>query len=438
VPTLMITSEHLTFVEGQAATDTVATFTDTNPGPVPDYSAVISWGDGSPTTTGTITESGQTFSVTGTHTYTEVTGPSASLPVTVQIQKNRPGNDQFESGTANSTATVLAEGNPLTGTGVAVCAAEGVPLQGVVVATFTDSEPRPLQAYSATINWGDGTAPTAGTVQTAAGIDHFEVLGSHTYAFEGSYSLTITVTAPRANPLARGDGAKPLVNQEGFDSITIHSTAMVGGFISQLYQDVLGRQADAAGLAFWDQQLHSGLSRQAIAAAFWGSAEHRGIEVDQFYQDFLGRAADAAGRAGWVNALLSGVSEGQVAIDFLTSAEYTASHPDTDSYVQGLYQDILNRSASPSELAYWAQIINSGDRSRAAVAFYFLTSEEAYVDAIEGYYRVFLRRSGDAQGVQGWLQLIESGTASPTLVAAGFLGSQEYLDLAQTLACQGQ
>jgi hypothetical protein len=416
-----------TATQGQPFNGAVASFTDTNTvTAATDFSATIDWGDGA-TSSGTVSGGNGNFTVNGSHVYANV----GTYPVAVNVQDDAPGT---ATTAAQSTATVV-QGHVLTGTGVAVCAAEGVPLQGAVVATFTDTNPQPPEAYSATINWEDGAAPAPGTIQAAGG--HFQVLGSHTYGSEGSYTILVTVTFNGVPSPAPGEVIH--LSTTGNNSITIQSTATAGGFVTQLYRDVLGRLPDSPGLAFWVQMLHSGrVSRETVAAAFWDSSEHRGVEVDQFYQDFLHRGADPAGRAGWVSALLNGADEGQVAIDFLTSAEYTASHADTGSYVAGLYQDILKRGASASELAYWGQIINSGDRSRAAVAFYFLTSEEAYVDAIEDYYRVFLRRTGDAQGVQMWLQMIESGTASPTLVAAGFLGSPEYLDLALALACQGQ
>ena len=48
----------------------VAMFTDADPhGMVSDYSAIINWGDGSPITAGTISQSGSAFVVNGTHTY---------------------------------------------------------------------------------------------------------------------------------------------------------------------------------------------------------------------------------------------------------------------------------------------------------------------------------------------------------------------------------
>src|SRR5207302_5106257 len=149
-----------------------------------------------------------------------------------------------------------------------------------------------------------------------------------------------------------------------------------------LYREVLQRAPDAPGLNGWVHALNSGVARDVIAEAFWESPEHRGLEVDQFYATFLHRAADGPGRAGWVTAILSGVSENEVAIDFLTSPEYTAAHADANSFVAGLYTGIFQRAGDAAGQAYWTSVVQSGLRSRAAVAYYFLTSTEAYLQAI--------------------------------------------------------
>ena len=63
------------------------------------------------------------------------------------------------------------------------------------VATFTssDSPAQPGSAYSATISWGDGSWPTAGSI--AGPVDGvFSVTASHTYANSGTYTMTVTVT----------------------------------------------------------------------------------------------------------------------------------------------------------------------------------------------------------------------------------------------------
>jgi hypothetical protein len=203
-------------------------------------------------------------------------------------------------------------------------------------------------------------------------------------------------------------------------------------FVGQLYLDVLERGPDVPGLNGWVAALDSGaLSRSEVAASFWASPEHRELEVDEFYQIILGRPADPAGRTFWVNALLSGLGEGQVVIAFLTSPEYTLSHPTNVSYVQGLYQVVLERAPDAPGLSFWTQILTNGARTRADVAFYFLSSDEGYDLAISQSYNAFLHRNPDPVGQQFFFTAFATGTLTPTSFAAAILGSNEYFALSQ-------
>jgi len=76
-------------------------------------------------------------------------------------------------------------------TPAAVAATEGAPFSGPV-ATFTDTDAtQPASNFTASIDWGDGTA-SAGTVAGASG--SFTVSATHTWADEGSFAVTTTVT----------------------------------------------------------------------------------------------------------------------------------------------------------------------------------------------------------------------------------------------------
>jgi hypothetical protein len=60
------------------------------------------------------------------------------------------------------------------------------------VATFEDDDPAATPAdFTATIDWGDGSSPTAGTIGSSSGA--FVVIGQHTYADEGSFTATVTI-----------------------------------------------------------------------------------------------------------------------------------------------------------------------------------------------------------------------------------------------------
>lgn len=70
---------------------------------------------------------------------------------------------------------------------------EGLPLNNIVIATFKDlSGNNP--PYSATIDWGDSTGTSIGTVTALGGGVYSVTAGPHTYAEEGSYLANIAVS----------------------------------------------------------------------------------------------------------------------------------------------------------------------------------------------------------------------------------------------------
>ena len=98
----------------------------------------------------------------------------------------------------------------------------------------------------------------------------------------------------------------------------------VGGtnaaWVTALYDALLHRSPDAAGLAYWTGRTAS-KGRPAVAAAMYGSLESRKDRVEALYQALLGRSADAAGRTYWAGRI---ATEGDLAlaVHLVTSAEY--------------------------------------------------------------------------------------------------------------------
>ncbi|MBX9409688.1 DUF4214 domain-containing protein [Pseudomonas baetica] len=99
--------------------------------------------------------------------------------------------------------------------------------------------------------------------------------------------------------------------------------------LAALYQSVLGRQADVAGFDYWTQQAMSigqvalsiFNSTEAGATAFNGEASH---DIAALYTAFFGRTADAAGQAYWTQQVQEGhLTFDQVADSLLTSLEMT-------------------------------------------------------------------------------------------------------------------
>jgi hypothetical protein len=84
----------------------------------------------------------------------------------------------------------------ISATKVDFLAFEGSAFNGAV-ATFTDDNPSAVPSdFTATIDWGDATT-TAGTI---AGSGIFTVTGQHTYADEGSFTATVTVSDVSPGP----------------------------------------------------------------------------------------------------------------------------------------------------------------------------------------------------------------------------------------------
>src|SRR5207244_5613012 len=99
--------------------------------------------------------------------------------------------------TKSATSTASVADATLSATGsFTVSATEGSDPGSQTVATFTDANPAALLAdFSATIDWGDGSSPTAGALsQPGSTGTAFVVSGSHTYAEEGSFTISVTIT----------------------------------------------------------------------------------------------------------------------------------------------------------------------------------------------------------------------------------------------------
>ena len=104
--------------------------------------------------------------------------------------------------------------------------------------------------------------------------------------------------------------------------------------VARLYDTVLGRLPDAAGLSFWRGMLDAGTaSLQSVAGAFSASPEFAarfgGLGnrdfVEALYRNTLGRASDAAGAQYWTGMLDDGsAARGAVVVGFSESAEHVS------------------------------------------------------------------------------------------------------------------
>jgi phosphodiesterase/alkaline phosphatase D-like protein len=184
-------------------------------------SATIDWGDKSPTSPGDVSLSGNTFTVKGSHTYAE----EGTYTITTTI------THQGVVSTVTSTATVVEAA--LSAAGQNIAGLEGASTLPVTVATFTDlGGPEATMDYSATIDWGGpGTGSDVGQI-VPNGDGSFSVVGSFTYAKEGTYTVKVHI-----------------VHEHGITADTT-STATIKDNLGILLLDASGKKAlDASGHA---------------------------------------------------------------------------------------------------------------------------------------------------------------------------------------------
>jgi hypothetical protein len=213
--------------EPAAISGKVATFTDPDTNATAsEYSASIDWGDGSAATTGTLSGTGGSFSVAGSHTYSD----EGSYQVKVTIT-----DIDTASNTATVTDTATVADAPLSAGTVADIVsptAYSGPVAGFTDGNSSTSSP---QDFSATINWGDGTATSQGSVSGSAG--SYTVDGSHTYSGTGPFVISTHVV---------DDGGSSTDTQT---KIMVFARSTGGSF-------VIGDQNAAVGtsVTFWGAQ----------------------------------------------------------------------------------------------------------------------------------------------------------------------------------------
>ncbi|HEU5148870.1 MAG TPA: CotH kinase family protein [Iamia sp.] len=99
--------------------------------------------------------------------------------------------------------------------------------------------------------------------------------------------------------------------------------------VARLYTAYFGRLPDQAGLGWWVARRRAGTGLDPMSSAFAGTPEFRamygslsdGAFVSQLYRNVFGREADAAGRAYWVDRMARGMARGRVVTSFSESAE---------------------------------------------------------------------------------------------------------------------
>lgn len=146
--------------------------------------------------------------------------------------------------------------------------------------------------------------------------------------------------------------------------------------VQELYVGYLGRAADQAGLDFWTNAITAGTSTlESVALGFTLSAEYESLYagktneelVAAIYENVLGRAADADGLAFWVGELEKGVQTPETLLAAMINSlgEIDQKVIDNKVYVANAYTAAAGADYDPEA---GAEILEGVDGTAASVA----------------------------------------------------------------------
>ncbi len=318
-----------------------------------------------------------------------------------------PNTGPGTSGISPSRALALFASSPVISNPTTTTLVEGAPGSSSITVT---GSPAPVLTES-------GTLPTGVTFNPGTGV----LSGTPAAGTSGTYNLTITAN----------NGVGNVVNQP----VTLTVLTPQQSFVQTLYQDELGRAGSLTELNYWVGVLNGpGGSQTVVASDIAHSPEARDHLVKSWYLKYLNRSPVNGEEQGWVNMLVAGQSEDQVLSDILGSPEFIndaqtliSSGTQQQRYVEALYQDLLSRTASSAEVAYWVNQMPT--LTNQAVADEIQLSPEYRSDLFQGYYLTLLNRPADAAGLNYWV----SSGLDETTVRTSIEASQEFLTKAEGL-----
>jgi len=160
------------------------------------------------------------------------------------------------------------------------------------------------------------------TSEQAAVLMGLPASGAH--VFQAAVDEITTANTAFENEVAASSQVPVEDVQPGIGGLEVQS-------IARLYQAAFHRTPDVAGLNYWVSERENGLSLEMISTAFlqseefksyYGSAPTDSEYVNALYENTLGRAADAAGYDYWLNEIDNDViNREQMLVSFSDSAE---------------------------------------------------------------------------------------------------------------------
>ena len=242
----------------------------------------------------------------------------------------------------------------------------------------------------------------------------------------------------------------------------------VSAYVTRLYENVLGRFADEAGKAVQIEGMKTSGAAQ-ITFNFYNSDEFKAKSatmtnaeiVENVYQTMLNRSSDEAGLAMWTKYLDNGMSACALAAGFAESDEFASvcsiygigtgsadwlranllesrdKKPGVTSFVYRLYTIVLNRDAEVDGLNVQCQALIDGTACWDMATRFFNSQEyinfaKTDTEFVADCYKAMMDREGTEAEIEAWVARMDKEGLSRVDVVKGFCQSDEFEAICQS------
>jgi uncharacterized delta-60 repeat protein len=198
-------------------------------------------------------------------------------------------------------------------------------------------------------------------------------------------------------------------------------------FVIQVYQALVQSPTDSADVARWSRMLDQCGHRDPVVQMIENSRPYWTKVVQDLYNSLLGRPADRAGLDAFVNFLGNGGRAEQAAAIIAGSSEYFQKRGGgtNQGFLDALYQDALHRAVDANGRDFFERAL-AGGATPGQVATSIFTSPEYYQGLVQNSYQRFLHRPAEPSSLNSFVNALQQGMRGEQVLAA-ILGSEEYL-----------
>ncbi len=263
------------------------------------------------------------------------------------------------------------------------------------------------------------------------------VTAASLFAVPTAASAAVPTAASAAVPTAASTQADetvdvPFEERDGIPAsmVEFNGTANSANarWLVDLYAQVFARPADLNGLDHWLARISAGgaSSRQSVARSFLNSTEGAQNEANLAYAELLRRDPDSQGLAFWTNFLRTG-SVNTLRFQHLASDEYFQNSGNSNSaYVEKLYFDLLGRDIDREGFDFYVDLLDTGT-PRWWVSRSIYESPESLGNRVTAYHQAILDRDPTSAEITLGVALILA--EDERAVQAALLASDEAFDV---------